>query len=229
MWILNLAWNKSDIERRVHSIIDKFAERGLRSLGVARQIATLISATATWDFAGISKIGWRWTCVIWLYNIVTYMLFDPIKFAVRYALSGRAWSLVYNQRVSEKKTSPRMSLLQQLMTTQKDFGKEAREAARGQLSSEHFMASNLRKQKYCCPKSTLSGSLTSWQKKPEGVQRLQGLIKRALDKVPPQILMSAHITQSENGRISRSPRCFCCSFPFLPRVTLCCACSPPFE
>ncbi|KAJ6389204.1 hypothetical protein OIU77_027526 [Salix suchowensis] len=35
--ILDLAWNKSDIERRVHSIIDKFAERGLRSLGVARQ------------------------------------------------------------------------------------------------------------------------------------------------------------------------------------------------
>ncbi|KAF2299116.1 hypothetical protein GH714_030692 [Hevea brasiliensis] len=72
-------------------------------------------AEATWDFAGISKIGWKWTGVIWLYNIVTYMLLDPIKFAVRYTLSGRAWGLVYNQRTA--------------MTTQKDFGKEAREAA----------------------------------------------------------------------------------------------------
>lgn len=36
--ILNLALNKSDIEKRVHLIIDKFAKRGLRSLVVARQV-----------------------------------------------------------------------------------------------------------------------------------------------------------------------------------------------
>lgn len=36
--ILNLAFNKSDIANKVHSIIDKFAERGLRSLAVARQV-----------------------------------------------------------------------------------------------------------------------------------------------------------------------------------------------
>uniref|UniRef100_A0A2C9WJG2 Plasma membrane ATPase n=1 Tax=Manihot esculenta TaxID=3983 RepID=A0A2C9WJG2_MANES len=82
---------------------------------IAQLVATVISAEATWGFAGVRKIGWKWTGVIWLYNIVTYMLLDPIKFAVRYALSGRAWSLVYNQRTT--------------MTTQKDFGKEAREAA----------------------------------------------------------------------------------------------------
>ncbi|KAK9742743.1 hypothetical protein RND81_03G194700 [Saponaria officinalis] len=35
--ILHLAHNKSNIERRVHGVIDKFAERGLRSLAVARQ------------------------------------------------------------------------------------------------------------------------------------------------------------------------------------------------
>lgn len=35
--ILNLAHNKSDIERKVHAVIDKFAERGLRSLAVAYQ------------------------------------------------------------------------------------------------------------------------------------------------------------------------------------------------
>ncbi|KVI11102.1 P-type ATPase, cytoplasmic domain N, partial [Cynara cardunculus var. scolymus] len=33
--ILNLAHNKSDVERRVHIVIDKCAERGLRSLTVA--------------------------------------------------------------------------------------------------------------------------------------------------------------------------------------------------
>lgn len=36
--ILNLAHNKSEIERRVHVVIDKFAERGLRSLAVAYQV-----------------------------------------------------------------------------------------------------------------------------------------------------------------------------------------------
>ncbi|XP_065858863.1 ATPase 11, plasma membrane-type-like isoform X2 [Euphorbia lathyris] len=82
---------------------------------IAQLVATVISATASWGFAGITKIGWKWTGVIWLYNIVTYMLLDPIKFGVRYALSGRAWGLVYNQRTA--------------MTTQKDFGREAREAA----------------------------------------------------------------------------------------------------
>lgn len=38
MQILHLAHNKSDIERRVHAMIDKFAERGLRSLAVAYQV-----------------------------------------------------------------------------------------------------------------------------------------------------------------------------------------------
>lgn len=60
----------------------------------------------TWDVAGIEKIGWGWTGVIWLYNILTYMLLDPIKFGVRYALSGRAWGLVYDNRVSEAKIFP---------------------------------------------------------------------------------------------------------------------------
>ncbi|RYR53588.1 hypothetical protein Ahy_A06g028773 [Arachis hypogaea] len=36
--ILHLAHNKSDIEHRVHAVIDKFAERGLRSLAVAYQV-----------------------------------------------------------------------------------------------------------------------------------------------------------------------------------------------
>lgn len=36
--ILHLAHNTSEIERRVHAVIDKFAERGLRSLAVAYQV-----------------------------------------------------------------------------------------------------------------------------------------------------------------------------------------------
>ncbi|EEF50267.1 H(\+)-transporting atpase plant/fungi plasma membrane type, putative [Ricinus communis] len=82
---------------------------------IAQLVATVISATANWKFAGIRNIGWGWTGVIWLYNIVTYMLLDPIKFAVRYALSGKAWGLVVEQRTA--------------FTSKKDFGKEAREAA----------------------------------------------------------------------------------------------------
>lgn len=64
------------------------------------QVATFMSAMVTSvKFAGIEKIGWRWTGVIWLFNIITYFLLDPIKFAVRYALSGRAWGLLLNQKV----------------------------------------------------------------------------------------------------------------------------------
>ena len=32
---------------------------------------------------------------------MTYLLLDPLKFAVRYALHGGAWALVVDQRVSE--------------------------------------------------------------------------------------------------------------------------------
>lgn len=65
------------------------------------KIATVVSATATWKFAGIRSIGWVWTGVIWLYNIVIYILLDPLKFCVRYALSGKAWDLVLNKKVSK--------------------------------------------------------------------------------------------------------------------------------
>ncbi|KAH6809017.1 H[+]-ATPase 11 [Perilla frutescens var. frutescens] len=82
---------------------------------IAQLVATLLSAEVTNDTFGIRKIGWGWTAVIWLFNILTYMLLDPIKFGVRYALSGRAWNLLLNQRTA--------------FNSQKDFGKEAREAA----------------------------------------------------------------------------------------------------
>ncbi|ESW06475.1 hypothetical protein PHAVU_010G050900 [Phaseolus vulgaris] len=82
---------------------------------IAQAIATVISATVTWDVAGIKSIGWGWTGAIWLYNTVTYLFLDPLKFAVRYALSGRAWNLVVNQRTA--------------FINKNDFGREAREAA----------------------------------------------------------------------------------------------------
>ncbi|KAH9611895.1 hypothetical protein KSS87_002620 [Heliosperma pusillum] len=57
--ILNLAHNKSDIERRVHTIIDKFAERGLRSLAVAYQEVpegVKESPGGPWQFIGLMPL-----------------------------------------------------------------------------------------------------------------------------------------------------------------------------
>lgn len=62
-------------------------------------MATLIAVYANWSFAAIEGIGWGWAGVIWLYNIVFYIPLDIIKFLIRYALSGRAWDLVIEQRV----------------------------------------------------------------------------------------------------------------------------------
>ncbi|PWA99366.1 P-type ATPase [Artemisia annua] len=123
---------------------------------LAQLFATVMSAYLTWNFAKIGAIGWGWTGVIWLYNILCYLLLDPIKFAVRYALSGRAWGHVINRKylleprvgkMGGRVTSlceygnflllvdsiritwanPRIS--DTAFTTQKDFGREAREAA----------------------------------------------------------------------------------------------------
>nr|XP_027082091.1 plasma membrane ATPase 1-like isoform X2 [Coffea arabica] len=82
---------------------------------IAQLFATILSAVATSKFCGIRKIGWGWTGVIWLYNILSYLLLDPIKFGIRYALSGKPWNLLLSQRMA--------------FSTQKDFGKELREAA----------------------------------------------------------------------------------------------------
>eukprot|EP00262_Sarcandra_glabra_P014208 TRINITY_DN409_c0_g7_i1.p1 TRINITY_DN409_c0_g7~~TRINITY_DN409_c0_g7_i1.p1 ORF type:complete len:959 (+),score=216.61 TRINITY_DN409_c0_g7_i1:338-3214(+) len=57
--ILNLAHNKSDIERRVHAVIDKFAERGLRSLAVAYQEVPegrKDSPGGPWQFIGLMPL-----------------------------------------------------------------------------------------------------------------------------------------------------------------------------
>ncbi|GLT49134.1 hypothetical protein SLA2020_227120 [Shorea laevis] len=54
--ILNLAWNKSYIARKVHAVIDKFAERGLRFLAVARlevPADTKDSPGGPWEFVSL--------------------------------------------------------------------------------------------------------------------------------------------------------------------------------
>lgn len=63
------------------------------------QIATLIAVYANWSFAEIEGVGWGWAGVVWLYNLIFYIPLDFIKFFIRYALSGKAWDLVIEQRV----------------------------------------------------------------------------------------------------------------------------------
>uniref|UniRef100_A0A0D9VN76 Plasma membrane ATPase n=1 Tax=Leersia perrieri TaxID=77586 RepID=A0A0D9VN76_9ORYZ len=82
---------------------------------IAQLIATVLAAIVTWEVASIRGIGWRWAGAIWVYNIAIYLLLDPIKFAVRYGLSGKAWNLVIDNKVA--------------FTNRKDFGREARVAA----------------------------------------------------------------------------------------------------
>ncbi|KAL6509582.1 Plasma membrane ATPase 2 [Orobanche gracilis] len=80
---------------------------------IAQLVATLIAVYANWSFAAIEGIGWGWAGVIWLYNIIIYIPLDIIKFLIPYAISGRAWDLVLEQRIA--------------FTRKKDFGKEQRE------------------------------------------------------------------------------------------------------
>ncbi|KAK7849114.1 plasma membrane atpase 4 [Quercus suber] len=78
------------------------------------QVATLIAVYADWSFAKIKGMGWGWAGVIWLYSIIFYIPLDFIKFAIRYILSGKAWT-----NMIENKTA---------FTTKKDYGKGEREA-----------------------------------------------------------------------------------------------------
>jgi H+-transporting ATPase len=84
------------------------------AFAIAQLIATLIAVYANWAFARIQGCGWGWAGVIWLYSLVFYFPLDIMKFAIRYILSGKAWSNLY-----ENKTA---------FTTKKDYGKGEREA-----------------------------------------------------------------------------------------------------
>lgn len=57
--ILTLCNCKEDFKKKVHSAIDKFAERGLRSLAVARQVVpekSKESLGAPWEFVGLLSL-----------------------------------------------------------------------------------------------------------------------------------------------------------------------------
>ncbi|CAL5440298.1 unnamed protein product [Camellia sinensis] len=81
---------------------------------IAQLIATLIAVYADWPFARIKGIGWGWAGVIWLFSIVFYFPLDLFKFLIRFALSGRAWD-----NMLQNKTA---------FTTKKDYGRGEREA-----------------------------------------------------------------------------------------------------
>ncbi|BBN04797.1 H+-transporting ATPase [Marchantia polymorpha subsp. ruderalis] len=81
---------------------------------IAQLVATFLSVYANWSFAHIKGVGWGWAGVIWLYSFITFIPLDPIKFAIRYILSGRAWDLMLERRTA--------------FTTKKDFGKDDRQA-----------------------------------------------------------------------------------------------------
>uniref|UniRef100_A0A5B6Z0W5 Plasma membrane ATPase n=1 Tax=Davidia involucrata TaxID=16924 RepID=A0A5B6Z0W5_DAVIN len=95
-----------------------FIERpGLLLLGAfiaAQLVATAIAVYASWSFARIQGIGWGWAGVIWIFSVVTYFPLDVLKFIIRYALSGKAWD-----NMIQNKTA---------FTTKKDYGKGEREA-----------------------------------------------------------------------------------------------------
>jgi H+-transporting ATPase len=80
----------------------------------AQLVATFIAVYANWGFARIQGVGWGWAGVIWLFSIVTYFPLDVLKFIIRYALSGKAWD-----NMLQNKTA---------FTTKKDYGKGEREA-----------------------------------------------------------------------------------------------------
>ncbi|KAJ7951965.1 Plasma membrane ATPase [Quillaja saponaria] len=81
---------------------------------LAQLIATLIAVYANWGFARMRGIGWGWAAVIWLYSIIFYIPLDILKFLIRYALSGKAWN-----NILQNKTA---------FTTKKDYGRGEREA-----------------------------------------------------------------------------------------------------
>ncbi|XP_039053645.1 ATPase 9, plasma membrane-type-like [Hibiscus syriacus] len=81
---------------------------------LAQLVATVIAVYANWEFARIKGIGWGWAGVIWLYSLVTYFPLDVIKFLIRYAMTGKAWD-----NLIQNKTA---------FTTKKDYGRGEREA-----------------------------------------------------------------------------------------------------
>ncbi|CBI35956.3 unnamed protein product, partial [Vitis vinifera] len=81
---------------------------------IAQLVATFIAVYANWGFAKIKGCGWGWAGVIWLYSIVFYFPLDILKFFIRYALTGKAWDTLLQNKTA--------------FTTKKDYGRGEREA-----------------------------------------------------------------------------------------------------
>lgn len=62
-------------------------------------MATLIAVYANWSFARMKGIGWGWAGLIWVYSIIFYIPLDIFKFLTRYALSGKAWKNMIENKV----------------------------------------------------------------------------------------------------------------------------------
>lgn len=90
----------------------------------------------------MKAIGWGWAGVIWLYSIVFYIPLDILKFIIKYALSGKAWNNITDNRVKFQYQCYNIILLlyvsvddvfmcyimQTAFTTKKDYGRGEREA-----------------------------------------------------------------------------------------------------
>jgi H+-transporting ATPase len=79
----------------------------------AQLVATCIAVYANWEFCKMQGIGWGWGVAIWVFSVVTYVPLDVLKFIIRYALSGKAWSNINNKTAFNNRT---------------DYGKGEREA-----------------------------------------------------------------------------------------------------
>ncbi|XAR66793.1 Proton-exporting ATPase [Bertholletia excelsa] len=86
----------------------------ITAFALAQLLATILAVYANWEFAHISGCGWGWAGVIWLFSLVTYIPLDILKFITRFALSGKAWNGMIQNKTA--------------FTTKKDYGKGEREA-----------------------------------------------------------------------------------------------------
>ena len=158
------------------------------------QIATLIAVYANWSFAAIEGIGWGWAGVIWLYNIIFYIPLDFIKFFTRYVLSGRAWDLVIEQRVSSvcfvELINPRMALIFALCLwillscRLHSQGKRTLERSKGNFNG-HMRKEHCMDYSHLTPRCSLSAHMSTnsikWPKKLKGELKLRGRLKSSLN------------------------------------------------
>ena len=65
----------------------------------AQLVATCIAVYTDWGFARIKGIGWGWAAIIWAFTLITYIPLDVLKFIIRFALSGKAWDNLIQNKV----------------------------------------------------------------------------------------------------------------------------------